>query len=536
MYKYIGEKINIKNSKRLAVMSFPSQDDVARRRAVMNNKLEKLKEHLAAINDLHMAAALLDWDQHTYMPPGGAAARGRQLATLAQIAQEKFIDPKIGKLLRDLRPYEESLPYDSDDASFIRVTRRDYELAVKVPPKFLAEFNVHAADSYQVWTEARPADDFSRVRPYLEKTLDLSRKFADFFPGYEHIADPLINAADYGVKASFVRKVFADLRARLVPIVKAITSQQAADDSFLHAHYTEARQLKFAEEVVRRIGYDFTRGRIDKTHHPFMTKFSLGDVRITTRVKEKFFGEALFSSIHEAGHALYEQGIDRAYEGTPLGVGTSSGVHESQSRTWENLVGRSRDFWEFFYPKLQDEFPIRLQDVSFDRFYRAINKVERSLIRTDADEVTYNLHVMLRFDFELALLEGTLAVRDLPEAWRERFREDFGMAPPDDCDGVMQDVHWFGGMIGGAFQCYTLGNILSAQFFSAALKTHPEIPVEMRQGKFATLHGWLTENIYRHGRKFSMDEIVERVTGGPLSIEPYIGYLERKYGELYVLD
>ncbi len=502
----------------------------------MKKKLKKLKTRLAEIDDLHMAAALLDWDQHTYMPPGGAAARGRQLATLAAIAQQKFIDPKIGKLLDALQAYEESLPYDSDDAAFIRVTRRDYELATKVPPKFLAELNVHATDSYQVWTNARSEDDFGKVLPYLEKTLDLSRKFADFFPGYEHIADPLINASDYGVTASFVRQVFADLRARLVPVVKAIATQQAADDSFLRNNFPEAEQLKFAEDVVRRIGYDFSRGRIDKTHHPFMTKFSLGDIRITTRVKENFFGEALFSNIHEAGHALYEQGIDRKYEGTPLGVGTSSGVHESQSRTWENLVGRSRDFWEYFYPRLKKQFPDQLKKVSLDRFYRAINKVERSLIRTDADEVTYNLHVMLRFDLELAMLEGSLAVQDLPEAWRERFRQDFGMVPPDDRDGAMQDVHWFGGMIGGAFQCYTLGNILSAQFFDAALAAHPQIPAEMRKGNFAALHGWLIENLYRHGRKFTMDEIVERATGTSFSIEPYVNYLKRKYGELYVLE
>ncbi len=501
----------------------------------MKKKLARLKTRLAEIDDLHMAASLLDWDQHTYMPPGGVQARGRQLATLAKIAQEKFIDPRLGRLLDDLLPYEESLPSDSDDAALIRITRRDYDLAAKVPPKFLARFNIHAADSYQAWTEARPAGDFGRVLPYLEKTLDLSRQFADFFPGYEHIADPLISASDYGVKASRVRQIFADLRARLVPMVQAITSRQEADDTFLHARYPEARQLTFGAEVVRRIGYDFDRGRIDKTHHPFMTKFSLGDVRITTRVREDFLGEALFSTLHEAGHALYEQGIDRTYEATPLGGGTSSGVHESQSRTWENLVGRSRGFWEFFYPRLQAEFPDQLQGVPLDRFYRAINKVERSLIRTDADEVTYNLHVMLRFDLELALLEGTLAVRDLPEAWRERFRQDFDIVPPDDRDGVLQDVHWFGGMIGGAFQGYTLGNILSAQFFGAAIAAHPEIPGEIRQGKFTILHGWLKENLYRHGRKFTMDEIVERATSGPLSIEPYVHYLEGKYGELYDL-
>jgi carboxypeptidase Taq len=503
--------------------------------AEMEKKLAELKVALAEIDDLNMAGSLLNWDQSTYMPPGGAEARGRQMATLAKISQEKFIDPAIGRLLDALRPYEESLPFDSDDASLIRVTRRDYEQATRIPPEFLSEFNLHAANSYQTWAEARPANDFLKVQPLLEKTLDLSRKFADFFPGYEHIADPLIDFSDYGMKASSVRTLFAELREQLVPIVKGITSQPPADDSFLRLHYPEAQQLKFAEGLVRQMGYDFNRGRIDKTHHPFMTKFSLGDVRITTRVKEDYLGETLFSNLHEAGHAMYEQGIDQRYEATPLAGGTSSGVHESQSRTWENLVGRSQGFWEFFYPKLQAEFPGQLQNISLDQFYRAINKVSRSLIRTDADEVTYNLHVMLRFDFELQLLEGSLSIRDLPEAWHERFENDFGIVPPTDSDGVMQDVHWYGGVIGGSFQGYTLGNILSAQFYSAALKAHPEIPEEMKQGRFGTLHGWLKENLYRHGRKFTAPEIVERATGSPMTIVPYIAYLKTKYGALYNL-
>ncbi len=503
--------------------------------AEMEKKLADLKTRLTEIDDLNNANALLYWDQATYMPPGGAEARGRQSATLAKISQEKFIDPEIGKLLDDLRPYAESLPYDSDDASLIRVTRVDYERATKVSPEFVAEFNIHAAQSYQAWTEARPANDFRKVQPLLEKTLDLSRKMADFFPGYEHIADPLIDFADYGMKASSVRSLFAELRAELVPIVKAITAQPPAEDAFLHQHYPEAGQLKFAEDVVRQLGYDFNRGRIDKTHHPFTTKFSLGDVRITTRVKEDFLGETLFSNVHEAGHAMYEQGIDLALEGTPLATGTSAGVHESQSRTWENIVGRSLGFWEFFYPKLVDYFPEQLKGVSLEQFYRAVNKVERSLIRTDADEVTYNLHVMLRFDFELALLEGSLSIRDLPEAWHERFEKDFGLTPPDDRDGVLQDVHWYAGTIGGAFQGYTLGNILSAQFYAAALKARPQIPEEMKQGQFGALHGWLKENLYKHGRKFNAPEVVERASGSPLTIQPYIQYLKEKYGALYTL-
>ncbi|MEI7844544.1 MAG: carboxypeptidase M32 [Chloroflexota bacterium] len=503
--------------------------------AEMDKKLQDLKVRLSEINDLDMAASLLNWDQLTYMPSGGAEARGRQLATLAKISQEKFIDPAVGKLLDDLRAYEESLPYDSDDASLIRVTRIDYERATKVPTEFLGELYTHLAESYQVWSEARPANDFRKVQPYLEKTLDLSRRFAGFFPGYNHVADPLIDMSDYGMQAESVRTLFAELRERLVPIVKAITSQPAADSSFLHVHYPEAQQMKFGESVVRQLGYDFNRGRIDKTHHPFMTKFSLGDVRITTRVLEDYLGDTLFSNIHESGHAMYEQGIDRSYEATPLGSGTSSGVHESQSRTWENIVGRSREFWEYFFPQLLVEFPDQLKGISLDQFYRGVNKVERSLIRTDADEVTYNLHVMLRFDFELDMLDGKLSIRDLPEAWNERFEKDFGIAPPDDRNGVMQDVHWFGGFIGGAFQGYTLGNILSAQFYNTALKAHPNIPAEMKLGKFDTLHNWLTENIYKHGRKFTAPELVERATGSPLTIEPYIQYLTKKYSELYNL-
>ncbi len=499
----------------------------------MRAKLQELKTRLIEINDIRSAAALLRWDQTTYMPPGGAAARGRQLATLSRLAHEKFTDPAIGKLLDDLRSYEESLPYDSDEASLIRVTRRDYERAVKVPPEFMAEFNSHAAAAYEAWTRARPANDFAMVEPYLEKTLDLSRQLADFFPGYEHIADPLIDFADEGMKASILRALFAELRDQLVPMAEAITVQPPADDSCLHQTFPEAEQLAFGIEIIKQFGYDFERGRQDKTHHPFMVKFSLGDVRITTRVKENDLSEALFSTMHEAGHALYEQGIRPDFEGTPLAGGTSAGVHESQSRLWENIVGRSRGFWEFYYPKLQAVFPDQLGSVSLDIFYRAINKVQRSLIRTDADEVTYNLHVMIRFDFELEMLEGRLAVRDLPEAWRERYKTDLGVVPPDDRDGVLQDVHWFSSSIGGSFQGYTLGNILGAQFFDAALKAHPEITSEIENGQFSTLHQWLKENIYQHGRKFTAPELIERVTGGPLSIEPYLRYLRQKYGELY---
>lgn len=501
----------------------------------MEAKLQELKNRLLEITDLDGALALLGWDQATYMPVGGAPARGRQMAALGRIAHEKFIDPAVGKLLDDLRPYEESLPFEHDDAALIRVTRREYDRRTRIPASFLADFYNHTALSYQVWTEARPANDFSRTRPYLEKTLDMSRQMAEFFPGYDHIADPLINFADYGMKTASVRKVFADLREQLIPIMKAITEQQPADNAVLLQYFPEDRQWAFGLDVIKKYGYDFNRGRQDKTHHPFMTKFSLGDVRITTRVQEHDLGDALFSTLHEAGHAMYELGINSAYEGTPLANGTSAGVHESQSRLWENIVGRSRGFWEHFYPQLQAVFPTQLNGVPLDVFYRAINRVARSLIRVDADEVTYNLHVMIRFDLETELLEGSLSVRDLPEAWQARYESDLGIAAPNDSDGVLQDVHWYGGGIGGSFQGYTLGNIMSGMFYESALKAHPEIPAEIGQGKFDTLHTWLRENIYQHGSKFTAPELLERVTGGPLRIEPYINYLRTKYGELYSL-
>lgn len=493
-------------------------------------QLAELKQRLIEINDLESATAVLNWDQSTYMPPGGAPARARQIATLGQIAHRKFVDPAIGALLDELETATADLPFDDDDVSLLRVTRRDYERAVKLPAEFVAELYSHSAESFSAWTQARPADDFATMQPYLERTLELSRRAAEFFPGYTHIADPLIDWSDYGMQAATVRALFQDLREQLVPLVKQITDLPPADDACVRQFFPEAAQSAFGLDVVKRIGYDLERGRQDTTHHPFMTKFSLGDVRITTRYDEQNLVEGLFGTIHEAGHALYEQGIRREYEGLPLAGGTSSGVHESQSRLWENIVGRSMPFWEHFYPQLQAVFPEQLGRVAVETFYGAINRVERTLIRTEADEVTYNLHVIIRFDLELDLLEGKLAVRDLPEAWRARYQSDLGVAAPDDRNGVLQDVHWYGGLIGGSFQGYTIGNLLSAQFYESALAAHPGIPAEMARGEFGALHGWLRENVYQHGRKYTAPELVERATGKSLSSTAYIGYLRTKFG------
>jgi carboxypeptidase Taq len=497
--------------------------------------LKQLTERLREINDLDSAGALLSWDQSTYMPPGGAEARGRQLATLSRLMHEKLTHPDIGELLDALEPYARSLPYDSPDAALIRVTRRDYQKAIKVPPEFVAEMSRQTSASYMAWTRARPDNDFPSILPYLQRTLDLSREFAGFFPGYDHVADPLIDVADQGATARRLRKLFGELRSRLVPLVRSIAERPPIDTSCLRGTFPEAQQVEFGLDVVRRFGFDIERGRLDRSPHPFTTRFSIGDVRITTRVRESTISDALFSTLHEAGHAMYEQGVDPSFEGTPLARGVSSGVHESQSRLWENMVGKSRAFWSFFFPRLSSIFPAQLGSVTLADFYRAINKVEPSLIRTDADEVTYNLHVMIRFDLELDLLEGKLAASDLPDAWRERCRRDLGLVPPDDRDGVLQDVHWYGGLIGGAFQGYTMGNVLSAQLFEAAVAACPEIPSRIENGRFEELFGWLGENLYHHGAAFTPAELIERAAGGPLDIEPYMRYLTSKYSEIYSL-
>jgi carboxypeptidase Taq len=501
----------------------------------MQKKLLELKEHLREIHDLEAAAAMLGWDQLTYMPSGGAEARGRQIATLERLAHEKFTAAEIGNLLDELDNHAEELAYESFDASLIRLARRMYDRDVKVPADFITEYSEHMSASYAAWANARPSNDFKATEPFLEKTLELSRQMANYFNGYDHIADPLIEYADYGFKTASIRSIFGQLREQLVPLVEKIRAQPPADDSFLKQSYNPDQQINFGAEIIKQFGFDFERGRQDMSPHPFTTEFSIGDVRITTRVKDNNLHDALFSTLHEAGHGMYEQGINPEFEGTHLARGASSGVHESQSRLWENIIGRNFKFWNHFYPTLQTYFPAQLGKIELDAFYRAINKVEPSLIRTDADEVTYNLHVMMRFDFEIDLLEGNLSVKDLPDAWNARIKSDLGVEPPDDRDGVLQDVHWYAGRIGGMFQGYTLGNILSAQFFEKALNANPSIEDELQIGKFDSLHTWLRENIYHFGKTYSANELVEKVCSSGLQIDPYIRYLTEKYGQLYQL-
>jgi carboxypeptidase Taq len=378
--------------------------------------LVELKERLREISDLNAAGDILNWDQATYMLEGGAGARGRQRAMLNRLAHERAVEPALGGLIDALTRYGESLPYDSDDASLIRVARRDFQKNIKIPSDHVERATAHCSTSYEAWTRARPTNDFATMLPYLERTLDLSREYSSYFAPYNHVADPHIDDADEGMTAASISGLFGELKRQLVRMVHAICEQPVVDDSSLRQAFPKTAQFDFALHAAKSLGYDLQRGRLDLTHHPFCSRFSAGDIRITTRVNENDLGDALFSTLHEAGHAMYEQGISAALDGTPLGQGASAGVHESQSRLWENVVGRSRGFWEHFYPRLQRIFAEQLSGVPLDVFHRAINKVARSLIRTDADEVTYNLHIMLRFDLESKLLEGELCVKDLPEA------------------------------------------------------------------------------------------------------------------------
>ena len=372
-----------------------------RTRRSAEQMLVELKQRLREISDLNAAGSVLDWDQATYMPQAGAGARGRQLAMVCSLAHERAVAPALGRLLDSLVRYGASLPHDSNDASLIRVAHREYQKKIKVPPDHIARAVAHGSASYDAWTRARPANDFATMVPYLERTLDLSREYSSYFAPYKRVADPHIDDADEGMTTASTQKLFEELKTHLVPMVRAICEQPAADDFSLRQTFAKAAQLDFARHVAERLGYDLRRGRLDLTHHPFCTRFSASDVRITTRVSDNDFGDALFSTLHEAGHAMYEQGISAALDGTPLGHGVSAGVHESQSRLWENVVARSHYFWEHFYPLLQGIFAEQLSSVPLAAFHGAINKVARSLIRTDADEVTYNLHVMLRFDLEI---------------------------------------------------------------------------------------------------------------------------------------
>ena len=498
----------------------------------MSEKLDQLKEILGEVSDLHHAESVLDWDQQVNMPPEGGDARGQQLATLGKIAHQKSTADEVGRLLDDLK--KEFTDPETDEAALVRVAARDYEKATRVPSEFVAERAIVTAKAFEAWVEARRNSDFSIFRPHLEKTVEMVHRYIQFFPPADHPYDTLLDNFEPGMKTSEVKEIFNNLRPKQVELIKNIKAAKQVKDDFLHKKYNEQKVWAFGETIIKQFGYDFNRGRQDKAPHPFQTTFSVNDTRITNRFEDGNPLATLFSAMHESGHAMYEQGSNPAYERTPLAGGTSLAVHESQSRMWENLVGRSLPFWEHFLPKLKKSFPSQLDGLSVKSFYKAINKVEPSLIRVNADEATYNLHIMLRLEIEIGMVEGKYAIKDLPEIWNEKMNDYLGIVPPNDALGVLQDIHWSGGML-GYFSTYALGNLVSAQVWEKINADIPDLDEQIRKGKFDALLGWLRAKIHVFGGKYEPQVLVQKVTGSKINSAAYVRYLTKKYSEIYGL-
>jgi carboxypeptidase Taq len=496
--------------------------------------LIELKNHLAEIHHLAAAGSVLAWDQRTYMPPRGAGARASQQATLGKIRHEMFVSDRTRDLLAAARNGAGNLDPESDDAAYLRVATRDFEKATRVPTDLVVEITRVTSLAQEVWAESRKNNEFSTFAPWLEKIIGLRRQYAQVIGYSEHLYDALLDDYEQGMTVGQLDPIFAELKQHTVPLVAAILERTPISDEALARDYDEAAQQTFSERILRACAYDFSRGRLDRAVHPFCITFAVDDVRITTRYERNWLPGALFGSLHEMGHALYEMNCAPALDGNILAGGVSLGVHESQSRLWENLVGRSRPFWQCYYPELQRHFPRQLDGVPMEEFYRAINRVKNSLIRVEADEITYNLHIVLRYEMEVELLEGRLSVADAPAAWNARMKQYLGITPPNDAQGILQDVHWSAGLF-GYFPTYTLGNIFSVQLFQTALAANPAIPEEISRGQFTTLLAFLRDTIHRHGRKYPPVELVRKSTGQPLTVGPYAKYLKSKFGELYKL-
>lgn len=500
--------------------------------------LRELKERLAIWVDLNQVRGLLEWDQQTYMPLGAAAARGQQSATLSALAHEHLTHERVGELLAALDDAEadSAAGLDPVEQALVRVARRHHDQAVKLPESFVREWATVTAEAQQVWVQAREDDDFASFQPKLEKIVSLARQQADYLGHSGHPYDALLDLYEPGTTTAEIRELFGPLRDETVALVDRIAAKQdKLSDEVVRRDYPELLQEQFGREVASQFGFDFQRGRLDQAVHPFAISLDTSDVRITTRYQRNHLNAAVFGIFHEAGHGMYEQGIDPQLDRTPLSGGVSLGVHESQSRLWENLVGRSRPFWQGAYPRLVELFSEPLAGVTLDRFYEAINTVEPSLIRVEADEVTYNLHIMIRFELELALIDGSLAVADLPAAWNEKYRDYLGITPPNDTLGCLQDVHWSAGLI-GYFPTYALGNLISVQLFEAARAAHPQLEDQIRTGDFTDLLGWLRSNVHRHGSVHEPNDLLQLATGSKLDARPYIDYLTSKFSALYGLE
>jgi carboxypeptidase Taq len=506
------------------------------------NTLKPLTDRLVEIQHIKSAADVLSWDQETYMPSGAGTARADQVATLQTLAHDKLVSPVVQDLLAQwVDPADGRIvdsrgdTWDEPSRALLREVWRDFSRARKLPSDFVTRLGRECALAQQVWTEARKKSDFKMFLPHLKTIVALKQEETGYLGYAATPYDALLDHYEPGATVAQLTPLFQAMRARLVPLLERIVaSPTKIDDRMLFRSYPVQRQMEFGQLVLTAMGYDFDRGRLDLSAHPFTTSFHPTDVRVTTRVYERELPACLFSCIHEGGHGLYDQGLDPDRYGTPLGEAISLGIHESQSRLWENCVGRSRAFWRCFYPMLQHTFPEQLGDIALDNFYAAINRVKPSLIRVEADELTYNLHIMLRFEIEQDVIEGRTRVEDLPAIWNEKMMSYLGIVPEHDADGVLQDVHWSLGAI-GYFPTYTLGNLYSVQFFEQARLELLNLEGEIEAGRLTVLTRWLNQKIHRWGRTFSADHLSQRVTGRSLSPEPFLTYLENKFGELYQL-
>jgi carboxypeptidase Taq len=505
----------------------------------LTERLDALKERMGRLCDLRHLSSLAHWDQQTMMPPRGVGARAESLATLELIAHELMVDDETGRLLDGAAGELNGAAYDSDDACLIRLVRRNCEKARRVPPELAAELARAASVGQEAWVVARAESDFASFVPYLEHNYELARRYVDCHAGhdgFECAYDVLLDDYEPQMRTTDVTALFAELASELVPLIATVTAHRAAVDSTpVHVDFPVEIQRRLVDETVGLMGFHSEAWRIDDTVHPFAISVGRGDVRITTRWEDGYFPAGLYGAMHECGHGLYEAGIPDSLRRTPLGGGESLGMHESQSRLWENMVGRGRAFCTVLAPKIARLRGGPLAELTPEVMYRAVNCVNPSYIRVEADEATYALHIIMRFELEQRLLDGTLAVKDLPEAWNARFKELFGMEVDNDANGVLQDVHWSAGLI-GYFPTYALGNLIAGQLWQLAHAQLPDLDRQIAAGELTPLREWLIENVHRHGSKFRTAELLERAGGGPISVKPFTSYLKAKLSDVYGLE
>lgn len=497
-------------------------------------------ERMGQVNDLLNAKSILNWDARTMMPPGGAATRAKQVSTLSVMARDLLVSDGTRSLLDKAEAEVAGHPEDSVERVICAQTREAIAYHLRIPGDLVRRQTELGSIGQVIWTKARAASDFASFAPHLEQTVALNQEMADHI-GYDgHPYDALMYRFEPGETVATLTPLFAALREGMLPLLRAIAQKDQPSIDFLQRSFPASDQLAFGLKMAERVGYDLNRGRLDTTVHPFEVSFTRNDVRITTRVNEDWMPACLFGSLHEAGHALYEQYSDPAYVRTPLATdlvglyavsGVSFGAHESQSRLFENHVGRSREFWQLNFATAKAAFPEQLADIDADTFWRGINRVAPGLIRVEADELTYDFHIMLRVDLEAALIDGSLAVRDLPGAWSAKIKEYLGLDVPDDRQGVLQDVHWSSGQI-GTFCNYTIGNVMAGQLFEVATQDDG-VAQGMARADYTPLRQWMTQHVHQHGRRYSRDELLVRATGRALDPKPYIAHLTAKYSEIY---